>query len=158
MHVNQFRRLEKRRSVVSLPVPVDDRLRAVRGRLSLSECCSAALCSFLGLDPAPFGLDAVVAIPPVSPPALPGDPFHRSSDADGLPSRTQAALAATTPTYADSISVVQPTGDTVARHAQGPALPDAGAALTTVPDAGGNSAAGSMARRIESSLNKEVSE
>ena len=56
--LSHFRTIEKRRTDLLLPVELDDRLRAVRGRRSISWVVSAALCQYWGLDPADFGLDA----------------------------------------------------------------------------------------------------
>lgn len=53
-----FRTMEKRRTDVMIPVGLDDRLRAVRGRRSLSAIVSLALCQFLEIDPREFGLGA----------------------------------------------------------------------------------------------------
>jgi hypothetical protein len=56
--LTHFRMIEKRRTDVMIPVGLDDRLRAVRGRRSLSAIVSMALCHFLEVDPEDFGLDA----------------------------------------------------------------------------------------------------
>jgi hypothetical protein len=53
----KFRETEKVSLQVLVPVEIDDRLRALRGRRMLNQVVSAACCQYLGMDPASFGLE-----------------------------------------------------------------------------------------------------
>jgi hypothetical protein len=51
-----FRTVPKQRVNILLPAVLDDRLRAARGRGSLSEVVASALCLMFDEDPGQFGL------------------------------------------------------------------------------------------------------
>jgi hypothetical protein len=71
--LDPFRKLAKRRVQVLLPADLDDRVRAVRGRRSLSALVASALCRYLEVDPADFGMGGPPASSEASP-ATPPDP------------------------------------------------------------------------------------
>lgn len=55
-----FRNIPMSRKVkltVVIPVQVDEAIRGIRGRRSLSEFVTVALCRRLNLDPVAFGID-----------------------------------------------------------------------------------------------------
>jgi hypothetical protein len=77
--VSLFRQTPKVRTLLLLPRELDDRLRAARGRQSLSAIVSAAVCDLLGLDRSAYGLEDLRPSPE-APDAVDDEPPPRSAD------------------------------------------------------------------------------
>lgn len=76
-----FRQIPKQRVDVLLPEALEGRLRAARGRQSLSQVVASALCLLFDEDPRHYGLP-----PWAERPASPESPATRSAPTGGSPS------------------------------------------------------------------------
>jgi hypothetical protein len=92
--LDPFRKVPKRRTHLLLPVELDDRVRAVRGRQSLSSIIALAICEHLKMDPAAYGLGdppvggAASDATPVAPVGPPGSDQRPRPDPGFLPRRS----------------------------------------------------------------------